>query len=68
MSESTAQKQSPVTTVKNFIVKRKTPILITVAATSVALNVLQARGISAHNEFLKQHDLYEQFYDLTPEA
>lgn len=64
MSETTVEKQSTVTSVKNFVVKRKTPILITLAATSVALNVAQARGIKLHNEFLKEHDLFDLFYEL----
>ena len=65
MSETTAQKQSKFAPIVNVFKQHKTKILAGVAVTSVTVNVLQARGLSAHNAFLKEHGLFEQFYELT---
>lgn len=65
-----ATKQSAVTRIKNAVVKYERPILITTTAVSVTAAVLMRKGIAQHNEFLKEHGLYEQFYALatTPEV
>jgi hypothetical protein len=52
---------------KNFVVKHKTAILVTVAVTSVAAAVTFRTGLVQHDEFLKEHDLYDTFYDLNTE-
>lgn len=50
-------------TAKKFVVKHKTAIAVTV--TAIAVNRFYATAINQHNDFLKEHGLYEQFY--TPE-
>lgn len=47
---------------KKFYLRNERRILITttVAVTSVA--VLMRVGIKQHNDFLKEHDLYDMFY------
>lgn len=61
-------KQNPLVATKNFVVKHKTKILITTTVVSTTAAVLMRTGIAQHNEFLKQHGLYEEFYALTNEA
>lgn len=51
------------TSTKNFVVKHKTAL--TVAATTTVCFVVHRVAINQHNDFLKEHGLYEQFY--TPE-
>lgn len=51
-------------TVKNFVVRNQTKILVTVAAVATTATVIQQIGIKQHNDFLKEHDLYEEFYAL----
>lgn len=68
MSE-TAQKQNPVRTFVAGVRKHERKILATALTISVVGNVVMRSGISQHNAFLKEHGLYEQFYNLTsPEA
>jgi hypothetical protein len=62
MNEST--KQSPVTTVKNFVVKHERKILVTLTVASTGAALVMRTGIKQHNEFLKEHGLFEQFYAL----
>lgn len=64
MNEPT--KQSTVATVKNFVRKHERKILITTTVVSTTAAVLMRSGIAQHNEFLKEHGLFEQFYELTP--
>lgn len=47
-------------TAKNFVVRHKTTILVAVAATAVV--AAQQAGLAKHNEFLKEKDLYDEFY------
>lgn len=61
-------KQSVTATIKNFANQHKTKFLVMTTVASTAYAVVARAGIAQHNEFLKQHDLYEQFYELTPEA
>ena len=51
-----------ITAVKNKIEANKTKILVTVAVVSTTVAVLQNRGISNLNEFLKEKDLYDEYY------
>lgn len=66
MSENTATKQNPVVSIKNFVVKHERKILVVSLAASIAANVAFKTGLSQHNEFLREHGLFEQFYDLVP--
>lgn len=66
MNEPT--KQSTITTIKNAVRRYERPILITTAVVSITANVLMKNGIATHNAFLKEHGLFEQFYDLTTEV
>lgn len=66
MTEQT--KQSPVVRLKNFYLKHERLILVTTTVVSTTSAVLMRTGIAQHNEFLKQHGLYEQFYALAEEA
>lgn len=64
----TAIKQNPVVRVKNFYLRNERRILITTTVVSTTAAVLMRTGIAQHNEFLKQHGLYDQFYALNEEA
>jgi hypothetical protein len=50
---------------KNFVVAHKTQILVTALVVVTTTAVLMRTGIAQHNQFLKDHDLYEEFYALT---
>lgn len=65
MNETT--KQSPVTTVRNFLKRNERRILITTTVVSTTGAVLMYRNVSALNEFLKEHDLLDQFYGTVEE-
>lgn len=49
---------------KNFVVKHKTAILVTALVVTTTTCVLMRSGIAQHNQFLKDHELYEEFYAL----
>jgi hypothetical protein len=49
---------------KNFVVAHKTGILVTALVVTTTACVLMKNGISQHNQFLKDHDLFEEFYNL----
>lgn len=67
MNETT--KTSPVAAVKNFVKRNERRILITTTVVSTTASVLMYRNVGAHNEFLKEHGLFDQFYAITsPEA
>lgn len=51
------------TPIRNFIARHK--VAITVVATSTVWFAIQSRAAKQVNEFLKEHDLYDEFY--TPE-
>lgn len=48
---------------KNFVVRHKTKLAV--AATATVCYAIHKSALDQHNEFLKEHGLYEQFY--TPE-
>jgi hypothetical protein len=54
----------PVASVKNFVVRNERKILITTTVTSTALSVVMFKNVSQLNEFLKQHDLLDQYYGI----
>lgn len=61
-------KQSRLAPVKNFVVKHQTKILITTTVLSTTAAVVMRTGLKQHNDFLKEHGLYEQFYAITEDA
>lgn len=50
-------------TPQNFYRRNKDKILITIAVTATTAAVLMRLGIKQHNDFLKENDLYDKFYD-----
>lgn len=55
---------------KNVVVRHKTKIAVTAAvvATATVSIALNRSAIKQHDDFLKEHDLYDKFYavDLYP--
>ena len=47
---------------RKFVVEHQTGLLITATVVSTAAAVLMRGGIKQHDDFLKEHDLYEEFY------
>lgn len=45
---------------KNFVVRNKTALLVATAA--IAVIAIQQKGMKQHNDFLKEHNLYDSFY------
>jgi hypothetical protein len=45
---------------KNFVVRNKTTLIV--GATLSAVIVLQGRGLNAINDFLKEKELYNEYY------
>lgn len=64
----TAPKQNPVVRAKNWVVRNERKILITTTVVSTTAAVLMRTGIKQHNQFLREHGLYDQFYALNEEA
>jgi hypothetical protein len=62
--ETQPEKQSPVKTLTNFVKKHERKILVTTTVVSTTAAVLMRTGLAQHNEFLREHGLYEQFYAL----
>lgn len=48
--------------------KHERKILIATTVTSTAAAVLMRSGISQHNAFLKERGLFDEFYNMNPEA
>jgi hypothetical protein len=44
---------------KKFVVRHKTAVAVATASVCVALNRV---ALKQHNDFLKEHDLYDEFY------
>lgn len=44
--------------------KHERKILIATTVTSTGLAIAMRSGIAQHNAFLKEHGLYEQFYEI----
>lgn len=45
---------------KNFVAAHKTALAVT--ATAVICIAINQRALQQHNDFLKEHDLYDTFY------
>lgn len=52
---------------KDAVVRNKTKILGTAAAVATAAVMLQRYGLNQHDAFLKEKDLYDEFYALNEE-
>jgi len=50
------------TPLKNFWAAKKTTILTVVAVTGVTTAALMRVGLNQHDKFLKEHDLYDEYY------
>jgi hypothetical protein len=48
---------------KNFVVRHKTTVAV--ATTVAVMTVINKKALNQHDEFLKDHDLYDEFYNLT---
>jgi hypothetical protein len=55
--------ETPVNRFKNFVARHRVALAVT--ATAVTCLALNQHAIRSHNEFLREHDLYNEFY--TPE-
>ena len=51
-------------TAKKFVVKYQTPIAVVVTATLCLC--INRWALSDHNNFLKEHDLYDLYHNITP--
>lgn len=56
--------KNPLPSIKNFVRRNERKILLTTTVVSTTAAVIFRTGIAQHNEFLKQHELYEAFYAL----
>ncbi|MFL6416815.1 MAG: hypothetical protein ACJ74Y_14220 [Bryobacteraceae bacterium] len=57
--------QKAASSTKKFVIKHKTALAVTAtAALGLALN---KSALKAHDDFLKEHDLYEEFYTPSDE-
>ena len=52
---------------KALVRKYQVPVLTTVAVVSTTAAVLFKMGLNSHDEFLKEHDLYDTYYALDEE-
>jgi hypothetical protein len=52
-----------VVSTKNFVVRHKT--VVAVAVTATVLTAINRKALNEHDEFLKEHGLFEEYY--TPE-
>jgi hypothetical protein len=52
---------------KNSVVRNKTKILGTIAVVSTTAVAIQRYAINQHNDFLKEKNLYDEFYILNEE-
>ncbi len=47
---------------KNFVKRNQTKILVSALTITTTSAALMKIGLKQHDEFLKEHDLYEAFY------
>lgn len=52
---------------KNKIVQNKTKILGTIAVAATAAVAIQRYALNQHDSFLKEKDLYDEFYAMSEE-
>ncbi len=49
---------------KNFVVRNERKLLVTALVVTTTTTVMMRAGLAQHNDFLKEHNLYEAFYTL----
>lgn len=49
-------------TVKGFVKKNQTKILITTTVVATSAALLMKASLNSHDEFLREQDLYETYY------
>lgn len=54
--------KKPLASVKDFVSRNKTKILAGTTIVATTIVVLQQRGFKLHNDFLREHDLFDEFY------
>jgi hypothetical protein len=54
--------KNPVRIGQTFVVRNKTKIVVAVAATAVVVIAAQRAGLNQHNEFLKEKNLFDEYY------
>lgn len=47
---------------KNFVKRYERRVLITTTIVATTAAVLMSRGVKSHNEFLKEHNLFDEYY------
>jgi hypothetical protein len=47
---------------KEFVAANQTKILITTTVVATSAALLMKAGLNSHDEFLREHDLYETYY------
>jgi len=62
MENETTVEETRATRVKNFVERHK--VSITMVATSTVWYAINRAALSQHDEFLKEHDLYDEFYTV----
>lgn len=61
----TVNEETTVNPVKTFLVRHKTKIAV--AATAVTCLAVNRLSHASKDEFLKEHDLYDEYYTVTDE-
>lgn len=51
-----------IATAKGFVKKNQTKILITTTVVATSAALLLKAGLNNHDEFLRDHDLYDEYY------
>lgn len=62
MENETPTKPSPTERVKSFWQKHKTKILVSGLVVTTASAAVLKGGLKQHDDFLKEKDLYDEFY------
>ena len=47
---------------KNIVKRNQTRILVTTTVVATAVAVAMKAGLNQHDEFLREHDLYDEYY------
>ncbi len=53
-----------VVSTRNFVARNKNRILVTALVVTTTTTVLMRMGLNQHDNFLKEHNLYEAFYHM----
>lgn len=60
--------ENQITSVKKFWAKNKDRILITSTVVLASVATIQQIGVRQHNDFLKEHGLFDEFYNPEEES